>query len=245
MASARILRVALDVQEWEAYESRSTMMKHGGKHLMLLALLFAGCDRQIPILENTSINGYEVQGTVTDQVGNPIPNVKVLLGYTAELIYPDSAATRRYFVQDPSVPVQAVVADWSNQAIRILTPLQNFYGWYEIHWDGIDSTGSVPPSGIYYVEYLVGGTIKFSYNQLVSGGKVATTDARGRYTIPIQYLPIDSSSVPDFSSYDSTFVGDLLISNSVFLTYLYPNHVQQVARTLDKGRVTIINVIFD
>ena len=221
------------------------MIKPGGKQLMLLVLLSAGCDRQIPILENTSINGYKVQGSVTDQVGNPIPNVTVLLGYTAEVIPPDSAATRRYFVQDPSVPIQAVVADWSNQVIRILTPPQNFYGWYEVHWDGADSTGSVPPSGIYYVEYLVGGITKFSYNQLVSGGKVATTDAGGRYTIPIQYLPIDSSSVPEFSSYDSSFVGNLLISNTVFLTYLYPNHVQQVVRTLDKNRVTVINIIFD
>jgi hypothetical protein len=221
------------------------MIKRGGKHLMLLVLLIAGCDRQIPILENTNINGYEVQGTVTDQVGNPIPNVTVLLDYAADRLYPDSVATRRYFVQDPSVPIQAVVADWSNQVIRVLTPLQNFYGWYEVHWDGADSTGSVPPSGIYYVEYLMGGAIKFSYNQLVSGGKVATTDARGKYTIPIQYLPIDSSSVPEFSSFDSSFVGNLFISNRVFLTYLYPNHAQQVARTLDKNRVTIINVEFD
>jgi hypothetical protein len=223
----------------------ATMTKRGGKQLMLLGLLFAGCDRQIPFPENTSINGYEVQGTITDQVGNPIPNVTVLLDYTADVIPRDSAATRRYFVQDPSVPIQAVVADWSNQVIRILTPPQNFYGWYEVRWDGADSTGSVPPSGIYYVEYLVGGIIKFSYSQLVSGGKVATTDAGGRYTIPIQYLPLDSSSVPEFSSYDSSFVGNLLISNTVFLTYLYPNHVQQVVRTLDKNRVTVINIIFD
>jgi hypothetical protein len=212
---------------------------------MLFVLLIAGCDRQIPILENTSINGYEVQGTVTDQLGNPVPNVAVLLGYTADRLFPDSVATRRYFVQDPSVPIQAVVADWSNQVIRTLTPTQNFYGWYEVHWNGTDSTGSVPPSGIYYVEYLMGGAIKFSYNQLVSGGKVATTDAGGKYTIPIQYLPIDSSSVPDFSTYDSSFAGNLLISNRVFLTYLYSNHVQQIARSLDKNRVTIINVEFN
>jgi hypothetical protein len=219
------------------------VMKHGGKHLMLL-LLFAGCERQIPILENASINGYQIQGTVTDQIGNPVPNVSVFLDYTGDVVYTDTGATRRFFVPNPAVPVQAVVENWNNQVIRVLTPLQNYYGWYQVLWDGNDSTGSAAPSGIYYVEYLVGGSIKFSYNQLVSGGKVATTDALGQYTVPIQYLPVDSSSVPLFSSYDSTYTGNLVIASDVILTYQYPNHVQQIARTLGKGQVTIINVVF-
>lgn len=223
---------------------RRTVKKQGGKHLVLLLLIVAGCERQIPILENASINGYQVQGTVTDQIGNPVPNVSVLLDYNGEIVYTDTAATRRYFVPYPSVPVQAVVANWNNQVIRILTPPQNFYGWYQVLWDGNDSTGSAPPSGIYYVEYLVGGSIRFSYNQLVSGGKVATTDAEGRYTIPLQYLPVDSSSVPLFSTYDSSYAGNVLITNDIILTYQYPNHVQQIERTLDKGQVTIINVVF-
>jgi hypothetical protein len=219
-------------------------MNNGGKYLMVLLALSGGCDRQIPILENSSIIGYEVQGTVTDQIGNPVPNVDVFLDYTANLVGADIAPTRRYFVPDPSIPVRTVVVNWSKQVIRVLTPLQYYFGWYQVFWDGKDSTGSVPPSGIYYIEYVVGGSVKFSYNQLVSGGQVATTDTKGQYTIPIQYLPVDSASVPYFSAYDSSYVGNLLISNDVILTFQYPTHIQQVERALNKGQVTIINIVF-
>jgi hypothetical protein len=228
----------------EPANQKDTAMKYSGKYLMVILVLSAGCDRQIPILENSSIVGYEVQGTVTDQIGNPVPNVDVFLDYTANLVGADTAPTRRYFVPDPSVPVQTVVVNWSKQVIRVLTPLQSYFGWYQEFWDGKDSTGSVPPSGIYYIEYVVGGAVKFSYNQLVSGGQVATTDTKGQYTIPIQYLPVDSASVPDFSAYDSSYVGNLLISNDVILTFQYPTHIQQVERTLNKGQVTIINIVF-
>jgi len=219
-------------------------LNHAGKYLIPFLVLFAACDRPIPVVESPVVNGYEVQGTVTDQIGNPVPNVKVLLDYTEDLDFTDSAATRKYFVTDESKPVQAVVVNWDNQVIRALTPPQNFYGWYQVLWDGTDSSGTLTPSGIYYIQYLVGGIDRFTYSQLVSGGQVATTDSTGQYTIPMQYLPVDSSSVPYFSSYDSTYAGNLVISNDIVLTYKYSTQVQQIQRTIDKGQVTIINVIF-
>jgi hypothetical protein len=239
-----VSRAAISDKQQNYATSSAAIMKHVGTSLMVFFLLSEGCQRQIPILGNPVIIGYQVQGTVTDQVGNPVPHVDVLLDYIADAIQSDSVATRRFFLQDPSVPVQTVVADWNNRVIRVLRQPQNFYGWYQTIWDGKDSTGTVPPSGIYHVEYVVGGVVQFSYKQLASGGKVASTDAQGRYTITMQNLPIDSSSVPWFSPYDSSYVGNLLISNIVVLTYVYPNHAQQLQRTLDNGHVTIINVVF-
>jgi hypothetical protein len=223
---------------------QETAMNGGGKYLLMLVALCAGCERPIPVPDQTpGVIGYEVQGTVTDQIGNPVPNVKVYVDYIGSYVYTDSAATRQYFISDPSASVQTVVVNWNNQLIRVLTPLQTHYGWYQVLWNGKDSTGFLPPSGIYYVEYLVNGVPRFSYNQLVSGGQVAATDAQGHYTIPIQYLPVDSSSVPVFSSYDSTYVGNLLISNAVIFTFAYPTNVHQIQRSLTKGQVTIINLI--
>lgn len=220
-------------------------MNHGGKYLMVLLGLSLGCDRQIPLPdENPRIIGYEVQGTVTDQIGNPISNVAVFLDYITNLVGPDTTVTRRYFVPDSSVPVQTIVVNWTKKVIRVLTAPQHYFGWYQELWDGKDSTGSVPPSGIYYVEYLVDGTVKFSYNQLVSGGQVAKTDTNGQYTVPIQYLPVDSASVPYFSSYDSSYVGNLLITSDVILTFQYLTHVQQVERSLNKGQVAIVDFVF-
>jgi hypothetical protein len=219
-------------------------MKNAGWNLTIVLLLVAGCDRQIPIIDTQNIAGYEVQGAVTDQVGNAIPNVSVHVDYDYDVIYKDSAVTRQYFVTNNSVLTQAVVVNWNNQVVRVLTPPLQYYGAFQAFWDGKDSTGAVPPSGIYYVEYLVGGKIAYSYNQLVSGGKVAATDAHGRYTIPIQYLPIDSSSVPFFRSYDSLYVGNTLITNNVIFTFVYQTHTLQLLRTVNKDQVTFIDVSF-
>ncbi len=212
--------------------------------LLVPILIIAGCQRQIPILESPTINGYEVQGIVTDQLGNPIPHVQVYVDYDWTTVFNDTAATRTYVVSDPFALVSADVADWSGRIVRILAAPHQHYGPYQEVWDGKDSTGTVPPSGIYYVQYLVNGVVGFSYRQLVTGGQVTTTDAQGQYTILPPNLPIDSSSVPSFSPYDSTYVGNLLITNYVALTYTYPNHSQQIGRSLDKGQVSFINVVF-
>lgn len=219
-------------------------MKHRGKYLVMFVVLMTGCERPIPVSDVTPpVVGYEVQGTVTDQIGNPVPNVKISVDYYWSSVYADSAATRSYFVSDPTASVQAVVANWNGDIIRVLTQPQTHYGTYEVLWDGKDSTGFLPPSGIYYVEYLVNGVLRFSYNQIVTGGQVAVTNAQGQYTIPIQYLPVDSSSVPLFSSYDSTYVGNIIISNQVIFTFSYPTNVHQIQRTLTKGQITIINLV--
>ncbi len=219
-------------------------MVRGAVSFFILVFAIDGCQRPIPIQESPTIRGYEVQGTVTDQLGNPIPDVQVFVDYSCETIYTDSSLTRTYIVTDPSATVSANVVDWSGRVVRVLAGPRQHSGPYTALWDGTDSTGAVPPSGIYYVQYLVNGAVRFTYGQLVSGGRVATTDAQGFYTIPLQNLPIDSSSVPLFSQYDSSYVGNLLVTNYVALTYTYPNHFQQIGRSLDNGQVSIVNVIF-
>jgi len=219
-------------------------MSHGGMSAMVLVLLLYGCNREIPVAESPNVIGYEVQGTVTDQIGNPIPYVKVLVDYTLNLVGGDTAATRGYFFSEPTAAVQTVVVNWDNQIVRALTQPQNYSGWYEILWDGKDSSGTLVPSGIYYVQYRAGGVVRFSYNQLVSGGEVATTDVQGNYTIPIQNLPIDSSSVPDFSYDDSTYDGNLQVTNDIIFTYIYGTNVKQIERELGEGQITVVNVIF-
>lgn len=221
-----------------------TAMINGRIGILLLVVLSAGCERPIPIQDQPSgINGYEIQGTVTDQVGNPVPHVKILLDYLGSYVWTDTAATRRYFVSDPNTPIQAVVTDWNGRIVRALTQPENFFGWYQVLWDGKDSAANIPPSGIYSVVYRAGGVPKFSYNQLVSGGQVASTDENGEYTIPPVNLPIDSSSVPFFSSYDSTYVGNLLISNQVIVTFVYAPAIHQIQRALDRNQVTVMNLV--
>jgi hypothetical protein len=223
---------------------RAFPMDRSETTLLVLVLMIAGCQRQIPIIESPTISGYEVQGTVTDQVGNPIPSVRVFVDYDWDAVPTVTAATRTYFVSDPSTLVAADVVDWSGRVVRILSAPRPHYGAYQEVWNGKDSAGILPPSGIYYVRYLLNGVVSFTYSQLVSGGQVAATDAQGQYTILPQNLPIDSTSVPYFSPYDSTYVGSIVILNDVVLTYSYPNHFHQIQRSLDKGQVSIVNVVF-
>jgi hypothetical protein len=219
-------------------------MKNAGRILMIALLWVAGCDRQIPILDMQAITGYQVQGTVTDQVGNPVPNVAVLVDYNYNLDFTDSSMTRTYFVTNNSVPTQAVAVDWDNRIVRVLTPPRQVYGPFLALWDGKDSTGIVPPSGIYYVKYLVGGTVAYSYRQLVSGGQVTSTDAHGNYTIPFQNLPIDSTLVPYFDRYDSLYVGNILLAAEISLTFTYQSRAVHLLRTVNKNQVTFVNVSF-
>lgn len=220
-------------------------MKTAGLFLTATLILLSGCERQIPVVEDQSIYGYQIQGKVTDRIGNPIENVSVLLEYNADIIYPDTIATRRYFVTDTSATIQAVAADLSNNVTIVLTSPRKVYGWFQVIWNGNDSTGNTAPSGIYHIQYLMNGHIVYSYDQLVSGGKVAVTDVNGRYTISGRYLPIDSTSVPYFSSVDSSYIGNLHISNDVVLTFVYPSHVRQVEQVLNLGLVAVIDVMFD
>lgn len=219
-------------------------MKYAAGTLAVLFLALSGCERQIPILQNQRTNGYEIRGTVTDRIGNPIPGVNVSVDFFWDLVYTDSAATRTYVVADSTVPIQALVVDWSNSVVRVLTQPQRRYGPYEILWDGTDSVGFTMPSGIYYVEYVAGGTTRFSYSQLVGGGVVATTDKGGKYVIPLHNLPIDSATVPYFNASDGSYIGTIIVLNDVLLSFGYPPRMQNLELTLNKNLVTIVDLKF-
>jgi hypothetical protein len=220
-------------------------MKLAMKGIAVSVILICGCERQLPVADNQPISGYQIQGKVTDRIGNPIPNVSVLLDYNASIVYLDTIITRRYFVTDTSAPIQAVAANLENRIIMVITHPQKVFGWFQATWNGNDSTGNTAPSGIYHIQYIMNGQVVYSYDQLISGGQVAVTDVFGRYTIPGRFLPIDSSSVPYFSSYDSSYVGNLHISDDVVLTFVYPPRFRQVEQVLNEGLVTFIDVEFN
>jgi hypothetical protein len=219
------------------------MTKRAGTYLIVLGFLLAGCDRQIPVSPpSTQISGYQIEGTVTDPVGNPIPNVTVKLFYEFGYTPADTNASRWYFVGNSTVFTQAIVVDGNDQVIRALTAPTKYYGLFQALWDGKDSSRAVVPSGIYRVEYVVGGQIVFLYNQIVDGGTVAMTDSSGHYLVSTKYLPIDFSTDPLF--YFDPYVVNLPISNNVFVRFAYPSHVREMEVTVNKNVNTVVNVMF-
>ncbi len=220
-------------------------MKRSVKYLLVGLLLMSGCERQLPVVDNLPIAGYEIQGKVTDRIGNPMPNVSVFLDYSAEPSYIDTVITRQYFVPDSVGPIQAVAANLDNQIVYAITTPRKVVGWFQATWNGIDSTGNLVPSGLYHIQYIIGGRVVFSYDQLVSGGLVAVTDIYGRYTIPSRFLPIDSASIPYFSIYDSSYVYNLHVTNDVLLTFVYSPRVKRIPYTLYPGSVTFVDAQFN
>ncbi len=223
-----------------------SVMKKAVRYVaFLLVVVGSGCEREIPVLDGQPIAGYEIQGKVTDRLGNPIPNVAVFLDYTVSPVSIDTSVTRQYFLGDSTGSMWAVVTDAANRIVVVLSNPTRVSGWYQAIWNGNDSTGHTAPSGIYTIQYFNGGRIVFSYEQLVTSGQVALTDAYGRYTIPALNLPFDSTSVPYFSTTDSSYVGNFQISTDVVLTYQYGPRLRQVELTVNYGTVTFADVTFD
>ncbi len=228
-----------------AISSRSAWTRSAAISCSLILSLLSGCERQVPFIDTLPISGYEIQGKVTDRIGNPMPNVAVYLDFIVAPYYTDTVLTRKYFVPDTADPIQAVVADQSNTIVKVLTIPRKVSGWFQATWGGTDSTGNIMSSGIYHIQYLIDGMVVFSYDQLVGGGRVAATDVYGRYTIPSKFLPIASTSVPWFSVYDSSYIYNLQVSNEVILTFEYSPRVKQLPATLDSGFVNFVDVQFN
>jgi hypothetical protein len=209
-----------------------------------LAFLVCGCERQVPVIEDLRIDGYQIEGTVTDRIGNPIPNVGVRLQYTRESLVIDSVATREYVVTDPNAALQAIVVDSDDRVVPALPT--SFYnsGRFTAVWNGRDTSGTIVPSGVYVIQYLVDGIVRYSYRQLVDNGKVTATDPFGRFQITAKNLPIDVYPIPFFRS-DGSFVAFIRITNEMYVWFDLPSRSRATYRTIEKGRITLIDIMFD
>jgi hypothetical protein len=195
------------------------------------------CERDIPPTAGAETTvGYQIEGFVLDGLGNPVRGLPIALYYDYGLVDTGPPPSKTFQPGDPNDVVRVTVFDRSNRPLRTLFQGKALEeGFLEIDWDQKDVVGNPVPSGVYTVQYIVGGQTKKSYPVVVSGNVTARTDTSGRYVIPDEYLPVDFYPVPLYSADSSSFLGNYRITPYVILEFqLQPSRYAYVMLTRDQ-----------
>lgn len=207
--------------------------------MVLAAIAASGCERELPFESsvNQSITGYRVEGYVTDRLGVPMKNVRIALWYDFVSIGNTAPPSRTLFVDDPAKTVLLRVLDVQNRVVKVLFSGQAPVGELEYVWNNTDSVGKLVASGIYKMEFRLGGAVRNSYTVIINGAVSAVTDSLGHYLIPNDNLPVDFSPAPLYSSDGRRFLGNYQITPYVLLDFNV-DVPRRVSLTLKKDEIT-------
>lgn len=208
--------------------------------LMVLTVIVAtGCERELPFESSVSqpIVGYRVEGYVTDRLGVPVKNVRITLWYDFDPIDDNSPPSRILFVDDPNKSVALRVLDIRDRVIKVLYNGKAPVGELDYAWNKTDSTGKQVPSGVYKMEFRLGGVVRNTYTMIVNGAVSAVTDSLGHYVIPDDNLPVDFSPAPLYSSDGERFVGNYQITPYIVLDFNL-DFLRRTSLTLKKDEIT-------
>ncbi len=209
-----------------------------------LLLLSSGCKREIPVLFGTEpINGFRVEGSVSDALGRPLKDVQVRLFYDEfHLESTGPEPSRSYTLQAPNEFIDVQVFNAANLAIRTLFSGLVADTVFTILWDKQMPDGSEAPSGKYTVRYLVGGVERKSYLVLVYGAVSARSDVNGRFVIPEESLPLKQTQIPVYSVADE-FLGIYRIGQRVELEFVAGTAIRSAFVFVEEDILTRVNVV--
>jgi hypothetical protein len=185
-----------------------------------------GCEREVPFepTPDQPINGYQLEGYVTDRLGTPVRGLRIALWYDYGYIDSNDPPPRQFTVSDSTMNLIVSVRDAGGNVRRILFEGHTSVGAHSYSWDQKDSFGDEIPSGVYTVDFSVNGVSKYSYTVIVDGAVSAVTDSLGHYVIPNDLLPVGFYPAPLYGSDDSTFVGNYQITSYVTLEFYLGGH---------------------
>jgi len=204
-----------------------------------------GCERDTQLLSVDSTNGYKIQGSVTDRIGNPVAGVNVSVLYDYELVDSNPAPPKDFTVTDSTKTVSVIVRNRSDQTIRTIFSGTLPSGNHTYDWDMKDAFGNDPPATTYTVHYLVDSVSQKSYSVTVSGTIVALTDVQGEYTIPDDNLPIGFYPVPLYSVDKSIYYGNHRVVPFVRLAFTTSARSKEVVVNVAKDVVKKVDVVLD
>jgi len=189
--------------------------------VLLVVLLggVSGCQRELPFQASPEqpIVGYQIEGYVTDHLGVPLKGVRVGVWFDYAFVDMLQPPSTTFFVDDSTKNVLVRVFDRNQKVRAILFEGYASPGALDVGWDKRDGNGNLVPSGVYTVDFSLNGVHKASYNVIVDGAVTAVTDTLGYYVIPDENLPIGFYPVPQYSPYDSQFIGNYSITSSITL----------------------------
>lgn len=189
--------------------------------LIVLSLTAMRCERDLPfeVPSTESIDGYQIEGYVTDRLGIPVKGLRIGLWYDYERIDTAGQPSRYFFVDDTGKTVFLRAVDLHNNVIKVLYIGRAQFGELEYTWDKTDSTGISVRNGIYKIEFWIGSVLKDSHTVVVDRAVSAITDSLGHYEITNAYLPVGYRPVPRYSSDGQSFLGYYEITPYVLLEF--------------------------
>lgn len=209
--------------------------------LMTVSLLGGvwGCERDLPYEAppEEPINGYRLEGFVTDRLGIPVRGLRIALWYDFDLVDNNPPPSQEFFVDDSTKIVRVQVLDMGKRTRRVLFEGRVRVGYLSFDWDLKDSLGNPVPSGIYTIDFSMNGVSRKSYPVIVNGAVTSVTDSLGHYIISNGYLPVGYSPIPLYGSDGTKFLGNYRITQFVILE-LYLDIHRSKSVTLIKDQVT-------
>ena len=189
---------------------------------ILATVLFVGCRDNPASSTVVPMPGSGIKGVVTDRFRNPARDVEVRLYYSYDLLGDSVEPDTMFVVGDASRIIHVGVYDQDSVLQRLLYVGTRGAGPFAVRWDGTDSAGHRMANGIYFVQYRVDDTIRFSATRVLDAGIVAMTDSLGRYAVTRELRAIGYAPVPIYSSYDGRFIGSFEIGGEVDLLFSTP-----------------------
>lgn len=189
--------------------------------IIATTVLAIGCERPLPIETTNRIEGYRIEGQVTDRFKRSLLGVEVRLFYYFEYLDSSPPPIRGIHVAQNQTLVTVQLFSATNQPLGTLFQQNVPTGDFEYLWSGKNGAGDPVISGIYYVKYILGtsDTVK-TYLVAVSGGNVTTTNDSGQYQIPQERLPIGFAPVPLYFE-DGSFDANYRIGSRVRLEFFW------------------------
>lgn len=208
--------------------------------LLLLATLgILGCERDLPFeaTVDLSIQGYQVEGYVTDRLGVPMRNVRIALWYDFVPFGTNTPPSRSLYVDDSSKSILLRALDLRGRIVKVVYSGKAPVGELDYSWNNTDSLGRAVPSGVYQVELRLDNVVRNSYTVIVNGAVTAVTDSLGHYIIGNDYLPVDFAPAPLYSSDGKRFLGNYKIAPFIGLDFQF-DIVRRISVTLKKDEIT-------
>ncbi len=205
--------------------------------IVLLALVALNCRDIQPVAGSFSIQGYQINGTISTPNGVPIDSVSVILYYYYVLSYAPPLDTQRVVITDSAQFVDITVYSIHS------TPVQHLFAGIQppgvvsrAQWDGLDSTGKAVPSGKYFIQYKVGSTVEKRSPVLIDGHTTTMTDLSGTFTITNDHFPVGDFF--DIYSSDGTYDKTIQIAPEVDLEFLKVGVDRVYTIQLTKDQIT-------
>jgi hypothetical protein len=209
--------------------------------LMMVMLLMGvlGCERELPYQTQSEkpVDGYQLEGYVTDHLGVPLKGVPVALWYDYEFVDAVRVPTPEFLVDDTTKLARVQVLNRNKTVVAVLFQGRAPAGPLDYTWDRRDVFGAPARSGVYTVDFSLNGVSRASYSVVIDGAITSVTDSLGHYIIPNENLPVGFYPVPRFSSPGNQFLGNFRVTTSVALE-LYLEIHRAASLTLTKDQVT-------